>query len=194
MKKVQILFSILAFLLLNGFTASSAKASAPPSAPSAPPSVPKDQEVCFSPDEPCDQKLIKFIQSAQKSIDIAIYDITLDKLAHEILVASKKIPVRIVVDRRQSKGNHSLVPLLIKAGAQVRFGRQRGIMHNKFTIVDGKMIETGSFNYTNHATVANNENQIYLSNPDIVERYKKRFEEIWGKAVPRSESVSLSDQ
>ncbi len=147
-------------------------------------SAPQDQEVCFSPDEPCDVKLIKFAQSAQKSIDVAIYDINLDKLVHELLVASRKIPVRIVVDRRQAKGEHSLVPLLIKAGAQVRYGRQRGIMHNKFMIVDHKRVELGSFNYTNHASIANNENQIYLSNPVVVERYNKRFEEIWSKAAP----------
>src|SRR3954469_19205404 len=72
-------------------------------------SAPQNMEVCFSPDEPCDLKLIKFVQSAEKSIDVAIFDITLDKLVHEILVASRKIPVRIVIDRRQSKGAHSLV-------------------------------------------------------------------------------------
>jgi len=142
-------------------------------------SEPKDQEVCFSPDEPCDLKLIKLIQSAKKSIDMTIYDINRDKLVHELMVASKRIPVRILVDRRQAKGEHSLVPLLIKAGVPVKFGRQRGIMHNKFTLVDHKMLETGSFNYTNHASEANNENQIYLTSPIIVEKYKKRFEQLW---------------
>jgi phosphatidylserine/phosphatidylglycerophosphate/cardiolipin synthase-like enzyme len=146
--------------------------------------APQDQEVCFSPDESCDAKLIKFIDTAEKSIDIAIYDLNLDQLAHKLLVASKKIPVRILVDKKQAKGSHSLVPLLIKAGAQVRYGHQRGIMHNKFTIVDGRMIETGSFNYTNHASQSNNENQLYLANPTIVGRYKARFEEIWKKGLP----------
>lgn len=145
-------------------------------------SPPQDQEVCFSPDEMCDVKIIKFIQSAQKSIDVAIYDINIDQLVHELLIASKRIPVRIIVDRRQAKGDHSLVPTLIKGGAQLRFGKQRGIMHNKFIIVDNKMIETGSFNFTNHASLANNENQIYLSNPNIVEKFKKRFEQLWAKA------------
>lgn len=144
--------------------------------------APVENEVCFSPDEHCDVKLYKLIQTAQKSIDIAIYDINLDKLVHEILVASKKIPVRIVVDRRQSKGDHSLVSLLIKAGAKVRYGKQRGIMHDKFTVIDGKMIETGSFNYTNHASVANQENQVYLTTPAIVDRYKIRFEKMWDDA------------
>lgn len=149
--------------------------------------APQDMEVCFSPDEPCDIKLIKLVQSAQKSIDVAIFDINLDQLVHELLVASKKMPVRILVDVRQAKGNHSLVPLLIKAGAQVRVGRQRGVMHNKFLIVDGRMLETGSFNYTNHASRANNENQIYLANPTVVSRYQKRFEKIWEEGrIPKN--------
>ena len=150
--------------------------------------LPKDMEVCFSPDEPCDLKLIKLVNSAEKSLDIAIYDINIDQLVHSVLVKSKSIPVRIVVDQRQSKGSHSLVETLIKAGASVRYGRQRGIMHNKFVIVDGKTVETGSFNFTNHASQANNENQIYITSPAVVERYVNRFETIWDKASDAKKS------
>lgn len=146
--------------------------------------IPVDQEVCFSPIEPCDLKLIQFVNSAKASIDVAVFDVTLDQFVHHLLNKARQMPVRIIVDRRQAKGPHSLVPLLIKAGVNVRIGHQRGVMHNKFTIVDGQSIETGSFNYTNHATQANNENQIYLSNPQIVSRYKERFEQIWREAVP----------
>jgi phosphatidylserine/phosphatidylglycerophosphate/cardiolipin synthase-like enzyme len=151
--------------------------------------APRDLEVCFSPEEHCDAKLIKFIQSAEKSIDMAIYDINHEQLVHQLLVKSKKIPVRVVVDRRQSKGPRSLVSLLIKAGADVRYGRQRGIMHNKFVIVDGKGLETGSFNFTNHASEANNENQIYLFSPQVVERFRSRFVQIWQKAAPANVSL-----
>lgn len=151
--------------------------------------APRDQEVCFSPDEPCDLKLIKFIQSAQKSLDIAIYDINLDQLVHHVILKSKTIPVRVIADRRQSKGDHSLVPLLIRSGVNLRFGKQRGIFHNKFAIVDGLMLETGSFNYTNHAARANSENQIYLRQPEIVKKYQDFFERSWNRATPAA-SVS----
>src|SRR5689334_14504435 len=64
---------------------------------------PKDEEVCFAPDEPCDIKLVKFIDSAQASLDVAIFDINLDQVVHHILVQARKIPVRVVVDQRQAK-------------------------------------------------------------------------------------------
>lgn len=143
----------------------------------------KNEDICFSPDEACDEKLIDFVKSAKDSIDLAIYDINLDQLVHQLAVQSKKIKVRVVVDKRQSKGSHSLVSTLIKAGVNLRYGHQRGIQHNKFTIVDNRMIETGSFNYTNHAAKANQENQIYLSSATVVERYKERFEKMWKSAT-----------
>lgn len=144
--------------------------------------APKDDEACFSPDEPCDTKLLKFIDSAQTSLDVAIYDINLDELVHHLLVKAQKIPVRIVVDRRQAKGGHSLVPTLLKGGVKLRYGHQRGIMHNKFLIVDGKRVEVGSFNYTHHASRSNQENQLYIGQPAIVDRYRKRYEKIWAGA------------
>jgi phosphatidylserine/phosphatidylglycerophosphate/cardiolipin synthase-like enzyme len=145
--------------------------------------TPAADETCFAPDEPCDTKLIKFVQSAQKSLDVAIFDVNLDKLVHEIIVQSKKLPVRVVVDRKEAKGGDkgTLVPLLLKAGVTVKYGHQRGIMHDKFVIVDGKVIETGSFNYTNGAAFKNNENQVYLATPSIVTRYQNRFEKLWAE-------------
>lgn len=154
--------------------------------------TPKDGDVCFSPDEQCDAKLIKFIQSAQSSIDIAIYDITLEQLVHQLLIQSKKLQIRVLVDKRQSKEPKSLVSLLVKGGISVRYGHQKGIMHNKFVVIDNKMLETGSFNYTNHATVANSENQIYLSTPQVVKRYHDRFEKIWLTGKPATVARGLS--
>ncbi len=156
-------------------------------------SLPTDQEICFSPHEPCDIKLWKFIQSAQKSLDIAIYDITHVKITHEILVASKRIPVRVLVDQRETKDKHSLVDLLVKGGVEVRLGTQRGIMHNKFTIIDGVKLETGSYNYTDGATFKNNENQIYLFTPTVVQKYAKHFDEIWNEGRPMPAKVSRNE-
>lgn len=153
--------------------------------------APKDNETCFSPDGNCDQKLWKFIQTAKTSLDIAVYDITHEKIVHEIAVASKKVPTRVVVDRRQAKEPRSLVSTLIKAGVEVRYGAQRGIMHDKFTLVDGSRVETGSFNYTQGATFKNQENQIYLSDKGIVETYKQRFEKMWKEAKPAKLDVAV---
>ena len=145
---------------------------------------PRDGEVCFSPSEPCDEKLRLFIASARKSLAAAVYDINLDAVVHAFIERARVVPVRIVTDRRQSQGNHSAVRVLKAAGVQVRMGHQRGYMHNKFTLVDADRLQTGSFNYTFHAFSANAENQLYLRVPAIVRRYLQYFEELWAKATP----------
>jgi phosphatidylserine/phosphatidylglycerophosphate/cardiolipin synthase-like enzyme len=159
--------------------------------------VPKDKEVCFSPDEKCGEKIYKFIESAQKSLDIAIYDFNIPEIRDLILrKAAEPIKIRIIFDSKQSHGTKSLIPILDRSqdmagNLRVISGKQKGsgIMHNKFIVRDAgtenEMIETGSFNYTNHARLENNENQVYLADKEITTRYKKRFNEIWKKSQPR---------
>ncbi|MEI8345967.1 MAG: phospholipase D-like domain-containing protein [Pseudomonadota bacterium] len=144
--------------------------------------VPLDGDVCFSPQEKCDQMLTEFILSAKKSIDVAIYGLTLYPVVNALISQSKKIPVRVVVDRLQSEGQGSGVKFLIESGVKVRFGNQNGLMHNKFTIIDGEILETGSFNYTGNAVKNNQENQVYLGSPHIVSRFSENFQAAWDNA------------
>ena len=138
-----------------------------------------DESVCFSPKGGCDVALVEFIKSAHKSLDIAVFDITNDSITKAIIAQSKKIEVRIVVDKRESAGRSSTVEDLVNAGVQLKIGKQRGIMHNKFTIADGVAMETGSYNYSDNATYNNNENQLYLRNPAIIAEYANYFEQMW---------------
>lgn len=135
---------------------------------------------CFSPEYACDLKLISFMKTASKTLDVAIYSITHEDIANEIIAAKKRgVKVRVVVDLSQSQGQYSLTPTLIAAKVPLRIGEQEGIMHQKFTIVDKAALETGSFNYTNSATFKNAENQIYLNDPTTVKSYLTEFNKIW---------------
>lgn len=140
----------------------------------------RNLDICFSPAGNCDQKLISFISSATRTLDIAIYSITHDGIVQAIQDAkSRGVQVRMVVDRSQSNGTHSLVSTLKSAGIPLKIGNVRGIMHNKFTIRDGNMIETGSYNYTSNATNDNAENQIYLDDSNVVSQYVQQFEALY---------------
>ena len=137
-------------------------------------------DTCFSPAGGCDKKLIQFIDNAKSSLDIAIYSITHSGIAQAIISAKNRgLAVRMVVDRSQSKGKSSLVSNLQSAGIPLKIGNFAGIMHNKFTIVDGEFMETGSYNYTGNATNNNGENQLYLNDSGVIQRYMANFEEIY---------------
>ena len=141
-------------------------------------------KVCFSPDEGCERQYILFISNAKKSLDVAIYDINQPEIVNALILSSKKAKVRVICDAGESKGAHSLLRKLVNANIPVKYGHQRGIMHNKFTVVDNEAIETGSFNYTTRAAISNQENQLYSADPRIVLRYRERFEKMWADSKP----------
>ncbi len=141
-------------------------------------------ETCFSPVERCDLKLIALLQTATKNLDIAIYSITHPQIVAAIVAAKNRgVKVRMVVDRQQSTGTSSLVSLLKSSGISLRVGNAQGIMHDKFSIVDKRTLETGSFNYTNNASESNAENQIYLNDPSTILKFEVIFTALWSSAA-----------
>jgi len=56
-------------------------------------------------------------------------------------------------------------------------------MHNKYAVIDGKTVITGSFNWTVSAEKRNDENLLVIKRlPALVEAYEKNFEKLWNLA------------
>ena len=80
----------------------------------------------------------------------------------------------------QNKVHFSVILILkpLYPGIQVRTNKEY-LMHHKFLVVDREKVITGSFNWTSHATTANNENMIITNNPQIVRPYVDEFDRLW---------------
>lgn len=140
----------------------------------------KASDACFSPIEKCDVKLMSFIGLAEKQLDIVIFSITHTEIAEAIKNAKNRgVQVRMVVDRQQAQAENSKVKALKEAGIEIKFGAAKSMTHDKFTIVDLRQIQTGSYNYTVNATLNNLENQIYISDTEIIQKFSAEFERIW---------------
>ncbi len=96
------------------------------------------------------------------------------------------VRVRIAADERQSHDRNSEIPYLAGKGVEVRlsggYRGNRSIMHNKFAVFDGRLVVTGSFNWTTSAANYNYENAVFLSDPAVVARYAAEFDKIWSQA------------
>lgn len=141
----------------------------------------------FSDGDRVADRIIAALNHSQKSIDIAIYDLTQPDIASALVDAHQRgVEIKIVADERQSKEPHSEISFLRSLGLNIRLSRgykgNRSIMHNKFAVFDGKLAETGSFNWTTSADGYNYENAIFIADPDVVERYRSEFERIWSQA------------
>jgi len=121
--------------------------------------------------------LVEQVEGSAASIDIAIFDFTSAQLAMALVRARDRgVVVRIIADGRQARGKRSAIPLLRSAGVDIRIFRGRGAMHQKFAIFDGRLLVTGSYNWTEAAEKRNLENALFLDDPALVGRYGEWFD------------------
>jgi len=52
-------------------------------------------------------------------------------------------------------------------------------MHNKFAIIDNRILLTGSYNWTFSANNRNDENLMVIDDPEIIARYQNQFINLW---------------
>ena len=141
-------------------------------------------EAYFSPDGGVSNHIINAINKADGSIDLAIFDLTSQDIKTSLEKAKQRgVKIRITADSRQAKGVHSVIQTLINEGFNVRIvhGIGRGIMHNKFAIFDGKLLVTGSYNWTNNAEHNNYENAVFIIDPNAIKQYQKEFNAVYGQ-------------
>ncbi|EJK5562221.1 phospholipase D family protein, partial [Salmonella enterica] len=91
------------------------------------------------------------------------------------LVSAKNrgVSVRVVADEKANNNKYTAVTYLANQGVPVRLDSQYAIMHNKFMVVDGNTVQTGSFNYTASAVSRNAENVLLIqAAPALAKNYR----------------------
>ena len=60
-------------------------------------------------------------------------------------------------------------------GIPVKLDKNRYKMHHKVLIIDGRLLMTGSYNFTKSANRNNDENVLIIDSEEIVGEYLKEF-------------------
>jgi phosphatidylserine/phosphatidylglycerophosphate/cardiolipin synthase-like enzyme len=130
--------------------------------------------------------VIQAIDQAQHSIDMAAYSFTSRPIAAALIGAKARgVAIRVVVDKSQGHERYSKATFLMNAGIPVRIDDRYAIMHNKFMVIDGSTVETGSFNFTAAAAVRNAENVLVLRGmPQLAASYAAEWRRLWDESSP----------
>jgi phosphatidylserine/phosphatidylglycerophosphate/cardiolipin synthase-like enzyme len=148
-------------------------------------------QACFSPQGNCANHILREIDQAKNELLVAVYAFTSDDLANALVAAKKRgVAVQVVIDREfdgrneNSKGklfDAQKVPLRRISGLKSqRPDRDAGLMHQKFAVIDRKIVFTGSYNWTRAAESANDENLLMFRNASaLAEEYRKAFAQLW---------------
>lgn len=137
-------------------------------------------ELWFFPDDPNGVKrLIELIETAKKTIRVAMFTWTRRDLAQAIVKAKQRgVDTRIVIDHNSGKGSGAhIVKLLKSGGIPVRLSQGSALLHHKFLYIDGEILVNGSANWTKAAFTKNDDCFVVLHK--LTEKQRKQMDHLW---------------
>jgi phosphatidylserine/phosphatidylglycerophosphate/cardiolipin synthase-like enzyme len=125
-----------------------------------------------------DEMLAADIIRAQSTVDVAAYDFDLETVTDALLEAhAYGVLVRLVTD--SDNAQEPVVRQLRSAGIKVVEDQRGAYMHNKFVVIDERIVWTGSWNLTESGTYRNNNNAVRIVSDQLAENYSVEFEEMF---------------
>jgi phosphatidylserine/phosphatidylglycerophosphate/cardiolipin synthase-like enzyme len=132
-----------------------------------------------------DERFVAFLDSAQRSLDLAIYDFDLDSAADALVRAKGRgVAVRMVIDTDTLNNTRDAeiqraIGKVRQAGIPIVGDSRQAIMHNKFVVRDGEEVWTGSWNFTTGDTYRLNNNAARLRSVQLAENYAAEFRKMF---------------
>jgi len=125
-----------------------------------------------------DGPLVKAIDAARLSIDVAAYSLSLNSVRFALINAHNRgVTVSIVME--STNMDNSDPQELIKAGIPIVGDEQQGLMHDKFIVIDESEVWVGSMNFTDSGTYDDNNNMMRILSTKISENYSVEFNEMF---------------
>ena len=146
-------------------------------------------EAAFAPDAGAEDLVVKVISSATKTLKMSAYTFTSPTIVRALIAAQKRgVQIQLVADEhvnlvedQSGKMRHAL-NAVSNAGIEVRVISTYPVHHDKLMIVDGRHVQTGSFNYTNSAASRNSENVLVVwNNPALAAIYLRHWTNRWSQ-------------
>lgn len=134
-----------------------------------------------------DETVAEDLRAAELQVDVAAYELDAEPIVEALVeLAERGIRVRLVTD-----SDNATLPefgRLRRAGIQVVEDNRSALMHNKFIVIDGRFVWTGSMNLTSNGAYCNNNNFVRFDSPELAANYRAEMDEMYNEALfgPRS--------
>jgi phosphatidylserine/phosphatidylglycerophosphate/cardiolipin synthase-like enzyme len=123
------------------------------------------------------------IGGARHSIHVAAYTFTSRSISRALVAARQRgVEVRIVVDSEMNGKHYTAATFTANHGIPTRSNARYENMHDKFMVIDGDTVETGSFNYSYTAAQYNAENALLIRNDaKLAAAYEREWQRLWAE-------------
>jgi cardiolipin hydrolase len=148
--------------------------------------TPKVRETMFFPSDTSLHRLVQWLGRAQDEMLVCVFNITNNTLRDALMAAHHRgVKVRIITDDECMKQGGNDVQALRNYGIECEADLDSTAhMHNKYVVIDGKYLITGSFNWTVSAARDNNENLCVVDDIHLIDLFTEDFNSLWTKFKP----------
>ena len=146
----------------------------------------------YSPAEDLERLDYQAIRGARRSLDIAMYSFTDILLAAAVREAGRRgVRVRMYRDgdeyereQAQLRRHRSAMQTLVgEANIRIRVKPPgRDYMHLKVACIDGRLLRTGSANWSLSGEKREDDDADYSTDPNAIERFERDFEVLWNRS------------
>ncbi|MDT8287490.1 MAG: phospholipase D-like domain-containing protein, partial [Elusimicrobiales bacterium] len=137
----------------------------------------------FSPRGGTEAAIIKAIGAAGSEIKIAMFTLTSEPIMSALVRASARgVNVKLL---HNAGSSFPFFQDALKSRFDLRFSKgrtERGQMHNKFAVLDGRLLINGAFNWSATAEDKNAENTVLIMEPYYVQVYAGEFDRLFAAA------------
>jgi len=139
-----------------------------------------------------EKALSSLVRKAEKSISAHFYSCNLYELKDALIDAHEDgIIVRFITDNENyanSQMREACYDPLSAAGIPILTDSTSAQSHNKFMVVDGKYVWTGSLNATFGSTKYQSNDVVKIESADLANAYEDEFNEMWGSTGAQPDS------
>ena len=141
----------------------------------------------YSPGTNLERSELAQLETATRSVDVAMYSFTDRELAEELVgLVRRGVRVRVYRDREQFQqeaqwSGVNTTGILLAGGVEVRVKGGRDLMHLKSYAVDGRLLRTGSANWSPTGLKRQDNDVRYEVSAEAVERFEAKFAEMWSR-------------
>ena len=135
-------------------------------------------------DQP-EKVILQALGKAQTSVHIAMFNLRESSIINALgQLVKKGVDVQVLLDQKQMDQvyNQPKVQELIAAGITPKgvsnTSATDATMHDKFTVIDGKRVLTGSMNYSSNALNLSDEELLLIDNASVASLFEAEFAEL----------------
>ena len=129
-------------------------------------------DVFFSPKGGCMDAILNELKNAKSSVRVQAYWFTSPSIAKAIVQAHKRgVKVEVILDRSRTEIENEQANVIAQNGVPTFIDDKHTTAHNKLIIIDGNVVITGSFNFTDQSEDENAENLLVIRDKGIADKF-----------------------